>query len=238
MAYAYKGVAPALNTLLAQLNEMAPKRKKASDGALGDQAHAARKSYHNPNSAGIVQARDFTHDPAGGLDCNWLANALVAGRDKRILEIIWNRRYWTPRGGWVTYYGSNPHDKHLHLSVSSDANLYNSTAPWDLGKPSPGIPLEDDLRADEREWLADIYNRLRGDVTDNKDRVHETWEEAKAARDAAVKTLELLQGPGLAPGDRLAHLWTQANDKADALMARLDKIAARLDSIDPSADRS
>jgi hypothetical protein len=49
------------------------------------------------------------------------------------LEIISNYQYWTPAGGWVPYTGSNPHDKHLHLSVRSEPSLYNSTAPWNLG---------------------------------------------------------------------------------------------------------
>lgn len=155
MAYPYKGVAPALNTLLDQLNALAPKRSKLSDGALGDQAHAARVSFHNPDANGIVRARDFTHDPTGGLDCNWLANALTASGDPRILEIIWNRRYWTPRGGWVPYTGTNPHDKHLHLSVNG-APLYNSTAPWNLG----ANPEEDDMTPAQEQLLKDVHHML------------------------------------------------------------------------------
>jgi hypothetical protein len=87
---------------------------------------------------GIVTARDFTHDPAGGLDCNKLAAALTASGDPRIKYIIWNRRIWNAIRGWVAYNGTNPHDKHLHLSVSSDPARFDSTTPWArISAPAP-----------------------------------------------------------------------------------------------------
>jgi hypothetical protein len=163
MAYAFRAVAPALDTLLAQLNALAPRRSKLSDGALGDTAHAARFSFHNPNADGVVQARDFTHDVAGGLDCNWLAAALIASGDKRIHEIIWNRRYWTPTGGWVPYTGSNPHDKHLHLTVRSEPKLYNSTAPWQLAAPGDAHSTPEDWfdMATQQELIDAVVHALR-----------------------------------------------------------------------------
>src|SRR5829696_1398678 len=97
-------VARALDTLLGQLNAHAPRRNKASDGAIGDTDHQNRSSDHNPwYGPGIVTARDFTHDPGGGLDCQWLANTLVANRDPRIKYLIWNRRIW--QGSWRAYSG-------------------------------------------------------------------------------------------------------------------------------------
>lgn len=162
----YKGVAPALNTLLDQLNRKAPNRSKASDGALGNAAHAASISFHNPNPAGIVQARDYTHDPANGLDThNWLAPMLVKSRDPRILEIISNYQYWTPAGGWVPYTGSNPHDHHLHLSVRSEPSLYNSTAPWNLGDDSTGGFLMALSDAQQNTLAQDAANARYGTVS-------------------------------------------------------------------------
>src|SRR4051794_9209283 len=56
-------LAKALETLRSQVNAAHPTRRKASDGWIGDTAHSARKSDHNPNSAGVVCALDMTHDP-------------------------------------------------------------------------------------------------------------------------------------------------------------------------------
>lgn len=136
-------VAESLDRLLAQLNAFAPNRSKASDGSIGDAAHAARDSDHNPwlvlDGQQLVTARDFTHDPAGGLDCNRLRDVLVAARDSRIKYLIWDRKItsgaresspWLPR----PYTGTNPHTKHLHLSVVADDRCRDST-PWML----PGL---------------------------------------------------------------------------------------------------
>lgn len=130
-------VAASLQTLLAQLNTRAPRRSKASDGSIGDAAHATRDSDHNPWYRNTVTARDFTHDPAGGLDGQWLANTLVAARDPRIKYIIWNRRIIDSRPGqnpwqWEPYHGTNAHTHHVHVSVMA-APSCESTAVWNLG---------------------------------------------------------------------------------------------------------
>jgi hypothetical protein len=143
-------VAASLDQLLAQLNARAPSRSKASDGSIGDAAHAGRASDHNPwlTVAGqrLVTARDFTHDPAGGLDCDDLAAALVASRDERIKYVIWNRRILSGAGGpdrwtWRPYHGKNPHTHHLHLSVVADARCQHRR-PWVLSwTMAPARPL-------------------------------------------------------------------------------------------------
>lgn len=135
-------VAVSLDVLLNQLNTRAPGRSKVSDGSIGDAAHASRASDHNPNAAGVVTARDYTHDPAGGLDCHWLADTLVRSGDPRIKYLIWNRRIYTPGIGWKPYTGPNPHTKHLHLSVHPGA-LGDQAQPWGLDAtphPTPAPP--------------------------------------------------------------------------------------------------
>lgn len=129
-----------LDVLLKQLNTLAPNRSKLSDGWIGDAAHADRVSDHNPDVNGIVHARDFTHDPAGGLDCNWLAGMLVHFRDPRIKYLIWNYKIWTPVVGWVAYSGSNPHTKHLHLSVT--ASRGDEKQLWLLEEDVPLTPKD------------------------------------------------------------------------------------------------
>ena len=136
-------VAGSLLVLRDQINARAPTRSKASDGTIGDAAHAARDSDHNPwvkdGGTGVVTALDITHDPAGGCDAGTLADALVASLDARIKYLIWNRRIvsssvvggvaaWT----WRKYAGASPHTEHIHISVSSDKALYDSQDAWSI----------------------------------------------------------------------------------------------------------
>ena len=135
-------VAESLNRLLTQLSAIAPNRSRASDGSIGDQSHSARISDHNPQwiaGADLVTARDFTHDPAGGLDCNRLRDALIRARDSRIKYMIFNKEIISGAGGpqpWVRrpYRGPSPHTEHLHLSVVGDARARDAS-PWML----PGL---------------------------------------------------------------------------------------------------
>lgn len=130
-------LARSLKTLRTQINAAAPNRSKASDGTIGDAAHASRSSDHNPwvrdGGTGVVTALDITHDPARGVDAGILADSLIASRDRRIKYVIWNRRIasattspWT----WRTYGGANPHTKHVHISVVPDRARYDDVAPW------------------------------------------------------------------------------------------------------------
>jgi len=136
-------LAEGLNTLRTQINALAPRRSKVSDGTIGDAAHQSRSSDHNPwvidGDMGVVTAIDVTHDPAGGCDGNWLAETLRANADKRIKYVIWNRRIASrdPIGGaaawaWRPYTGKNPHDHHVHVSVRSDKQYYDLATPWVL----------------------------------------------------------------------------------------------------------
>jgi hypothetical protein len=134
-------LAKSLETLRAQVNEASPNRSKASDGTIGDAAHASRSSDHNPHvvdgKTGVVTAIDITHDPAHGVDARKLAEALVASRDPRIKYIISNGQIASGAGGtkpwtWRTYSGSNPHTKHVHLSVKGTKALYDSVDPWHI----------------------------------------------------------------------------------------------------------
>jgi hypothetical protein len=139
-------MARSLEVLLQQLNAMYPLRDKASDGGIGDAAHASRNSDHNPwyqanTGVGIVTARDFTHDPNGGINCHSLAKWLSSNGDRRVKYIIWDRRIWDREDGWAPYYGVNPHTKHLHLSVVASV-LCDDTRPWKL---SLTAPEEDDM---------------------------------------------------------------------------------------------
>lgn len=130
--------AKALDTLFNECNKLAPRRSRASDGWIGDAAHASRDSDHNPwtkdrRGVGVVRAADVTHDPANGLDGERLAKHLAAQLGKHPAlgsgaYVIWRSRIISTdrlREGWRPYGGSNPHDKHVHLSLGYSG--YDST---------------------------------------------------------------------------------------------------------------
>lgn len=131
-------VAYGLDKLLAQINAMAPNRSKASDGSIGDPEHRERPSDHNPDAQGIVRARDFTHDPAAGADMDKISEALRVSRDRRIKYVIFNRRIFSGVAGpspftWRPYTGTNPHDKHMHVSTVADNAIADDTSEWEIG---------------------------------------------------------------------------------------------------------
>lgn len=115
----FRRVSRSLDALLAEINAVAPDRSKVSDGALGDQAHAARTSDHNPDANGIVHARDFTHDPEH-FNSYEFARWLARKRYSWVKYIISAGEIWTPAAGWHQYDGINGHYHHVHVSVNDD----------------------------------------------------------------------------------------------------------------------
>jgi hypothetical protein len=126
-----------------QANAIAVGRSTASDGLVGDTAHQAEESDHNPhNVPGVgpemVTALDLTHDPAHGFDSYLFAEVLRTHRDRRIKYVISNHRIFSSyatstRAAWTwgTYTGTDPHTNHVHVSVL-DAAVSDTSTPWDL----------------------------------------------------------------------------------------------------------
>lgn len=132
-------VAKSLLKFRDQVNAKFPARSKASDGTIGDEAHASRSSDHNPwfkdAGVGIVSALDITHDPAHGVDSYLMAEQLRQSHDPRIKYIISNRRICSATVDpwvWRAYNGPNPHDKHVHISVKGIKAEYDDDKPWHL----------------------------------------------------------------------------------------------------------
>lgn len=158
-------LARSLETLRNEVNAAWPKRSKVSDGTLGDPAHAARKSDHNPNPAGVVRALDIT---AQGIDANAYAEWLRAlGRTGHIpLQgggyIIWNRHSASASTGWNwrPYTGSNDHTKHVHCSVGKLPANYDATVRWGItATPTtrPEVSFMAALsEAEQHELLAEV----------------------------------------------------------------------------------
>lgn len=140
-------LAKSLEKLRIQINAAYPNRSRVSDGTIGDQAHSARKSDHNPNAQGVVTAMDITHDPANGVDGKVLSRQLV--KDSRVKYVIFGGeiyRTYKPKLDWAKYTGSNPHNHHIHVSVVGDANEYDDSAPWELNHGQSAVISRSTLR--------------------------------------------------------------------------------------------
>lgn len=146
-------LASSLVRLRDQVNAAYPNRSRASDGTIGDTAHAASASDHNPNGAGVVCAMDLTHDPGNGFDAHALADHLIANRHSNLKYVISNSRIAGAWSGWrwQNYAGSNPHNKHIHVSVGvgSDGRStppYDGTQDWSINiKGGSMNPIKGDV---------------------------------------------------------------------------------------------
>jgi hypothetical protein len=172
---AFVRVAGAAQSILTQASRAWPNRSTASDGTLGDASHSSRDSDHNPDGNGIVHAADLTHDPAHGVDAHAWAEAVrrrvKAGQERRVTYQISNRRIYSANSGWnwVTYSGSNPHEHHVHTSVT-DGALQDSTAPWFL--PAGGLSVAD---------IGDLLDAIRNQGELTRDSIRNQGEKTREA---------------------------------------------------------
>lgn len=136
---------PPLVRLRDEINAAYPGRSKISDGWIGDLAHQARKSDHNPDANGVVHAIDVTQwDPGSPLNPNddvaeAVAEHLRRTKDPRIKYVIWRGRMFSSyaSGGvapwtWRPYTGPNGHFHHVHVSV----NPNGADKGWGFTRPS------------------------------------------------------------------------------------------------------
>lgn len=110
-----------------QIDDAFADRSRRRDGWIGDARHAARKSDHNPDAAGVVRAIDVDADlgqkNAEAFD---LADQLrlLARTDRRISYIIFNGKIasWRRNYKWRKYTGLNPHTHHIHVSFTKEGD--------------------------------------------------------------------------------------------------------------------
>jgi len=133
-------LAPSLDALRDEINARWPDRDKKSDGWIGDIGHQGTKSDHNPNSRGSVDAIDIDED---GIDLAAVFAAVKKHPSSRYW--IYERKLYHRLRGWKAenYTGSNPHDKHAHLSIDQDRDAEQDRRPWGIAKatkPRPSTP--------------------------------------------------------------------------------------------------
>lgn len=126
---------PAGVTLRKQIDAAFPFRDKRSDGWIGDRAHAARVSDHNPDRDGWVHAIDIDENMGlgrwrDGRRARQLADQLIdyaasgkAGSD-RIKYVVYENRIasGTYRSRWWQWRPGNwGHTAHIHVSFTDAA---------------------------------------------------------------------------------------------------------------------
>ena len=121
-----KVACPAAVAMLRQATALAPKRSKVSDGLLPSAAHIKQSPVSDHNTGLAV---DLTHDVKNGIDCAVLFEEFK--KDVRVDYLIFNRKIWSrarSEEGNRNYTGSNPHNKHLHVSIR--AAYSNDVSSW------------------------------------------------------------------------------------------------------------
>jgi hypothetical protein len=121
-----KRATPAAIAVLRQATSISPSRKKASDGLLPSKAHINQSPNSDHNTGFAV---DLTHDPKHGIDCFDIFEKLK--EDARVKYLIFQGKIWSKekaKQGNRVYSGSNPHNKHLHISIND--GMGKDTSPW------------------------------------------------------------------------------------------------------------
>ncbi len=134
-----KKATPAAIAVLRQATKICPSRKKASDGLLPSKAHIKQNPNSDHNTGFAV---DLTHNIEVGIDCAEVFKQLQ--NDPRVKYLIFNHRIWTPENGVDIYTGSNPHIKHIHISIKEDCG--NDTSPWFAWLDKPKYTSADQAR--------------------------------------------------------------------------------------------
>jgi hypothetical protein len=134
-------LAPSLVQLRSEVNAAHPNRDKRSDGWIGDKAHAARTSDHNPSPYpnGVVRALDIDKD---GMDKAELRRVVLA--DSRTHYFIQDGLIYDRDDNFRArrYTGNSPHTEHGHISIRHGKQFEDDRRPWGYKKAPSAPPLE------------------------------------------------------------------------------------------------
>lgn len=159
-------LAPSLRNLFNEIDAAWPNRDRRTDGWIGDAAHQARQSDHNPDSRGIVHAIDVDKD---GIDPMYVVEQCIS--ENRPTEyVIWNRQIWSRTRDFAPrpYTGSNPHTDHIHVSIRYGTAWEAATWSWGIASAVPGIGTGGMLGAsdDMDEWGV-LFSHAANTFTDS-----------------------------------------------------------------------
>lgn len=121
-------LAPSLARARTSINTRWPGRDRSSDGWIGDSAHAARTSDHNPDPrTGVVRAIDVDKD---GVHIPTVLAAFLLHPEVRY--VIFNKRimHVDARMKPARYTGANDHSGHVHGSIEHTKAAEASKVAW------------------------------------------------------------------------------------------------------------
>lgn len=234
-----------------QIDAAWPQRSRASDGTIGDPAHQARTSDHNPESPPPpgnpdqqVDALDITHDPVHGPDLAELTEAIRLSKDPRVKYVIYTRRIYSGSTGtqpwaWRPYSGDDPHTNHAHVSVVD--NPHDQIQDWSIT-----MTTEEQDRAARvtNAWSAGVSKTSKGEVVAPVDwRIRdEKWQAsvssalaASAARESAA--IAAIQALATAGGVDAAPILARIEEVAAELGAQIGRLEHDLAATEAERDR-
>lgn len=228
-------VAASLRTLDREITAAYPDRSEASDGFIGDAAHIARGSAHNPDRNGTVRAGDWTSHDKRGRPIPGFGDTILqaAMRHPAALLVIHNGHIWSRNHGWRkrVYRGSNPHRNHVHVSILNNiegsftarqlADAATNTSPWltTSGLPSQPPTEEEELMSARSDILKSISanTQILSDLQAR--RARETVAAVTAALDGKLAGLrvavEELHAGGI-DDDTIARIEAAASSAAES----------------------
>jgi hypothetical protein len=194
-------LAPALAVGRSEVNRRWPTRDKTSDGTIGDAAHQATRSDHNPNAREAVDAWDMDKD---GVDV-W---AVIGAFQRHPSSHYWiyNRQIADKDDGWRrrAYTGVNPHTQHVHFSIRQTAAAEQDQRPWGL--------LEEEFMA----------------ALSDKDQLALAWRVEGIGAGRPTVAGGPTKGEPLVISQRAISIEQKVNALATAVAAIDDEVAARL----------
>ncbi len=212
-----------LSRLRSDFDATFPDRKRDSDGWIGDKAHQATKSDHNPDHRGLVHAIDVDKDLGDGADMQDVVDHILtecrAGRERRLTYIIFRGSIWSAKYSWRKrdYDGTNGHFEHAHFSGSAVLDDERNTRSWTLEE----VPVA--LTTKDKEWLTKQIDaaatRAAERVWGQKLNVNVGYKGKDAAGKPRAASLQ-------EAGDILAHLSPEGHEARDMLRKILDAAPA------------
>jgi len=146
------------------LRDLLEKAYPGTQGYISRECSSGGSSEHHEGRAIDWMVSAQTERPLADDLFAWLlakdayTNTHAMVRRLGIMYIIWDRQIWraySPEDGWQPYNGSNPHTDHVHISMSWDGALEDTT--WTTKQDLGG-------RLDQARFTASWYSRGRVDV--------------------------------------------------------------------------